>query len=143
MKKHIIVDKAVSPIGPYSHAVIANGFVYVSGQGPIIPNKGEIPTTFREQVFQTLENIRVILEGAGSSLDSVIKVQAYLSDLSNFQTYNDVYQNFFSSDPPARTTIGAKLPFTICLRTLLESPVSLSLMTIYTMNGCLQPLQTP
>ena len=115
MKKHINVDKAVSPIGPYSHAVIANGFVYVSGQGPIIPNTGEIPKTFREQVFQTCENIRVILEGAGSSLDSVVKVQAYLSDLSKFQTYNDVYQKFFSSDPPARTTVGAKLPMDISI----------------------------
>lgn len=109
MRKSIMVTSAPTPAGPYSHAVIANGFVYVSGQGPKNPQTGTIPETFVDQVQQTLNNLKTILEGAGVSLNDVVKINAYLTDLANFQAYNDVYKGFFPESPPARTTVGAQL----------------------------------
>ena len=100
---------APEPAGPYSHAVVANGFVYVSGQGPVDPETGTSPDGFEDQVRQTFENLRTILEAAGSGLDRVVKVNAYLTDLTRFSQFNGVYEEFFASDPPARTTIGADL----------------------------------
>ena len=97
------------PAGPYSHAVIANGFVYVSGQGPVNPETGSAPDGFEDQVRQTFENLRTILEAAGSGLDGVAKVNAYLTDLTRFGRFNEVYREFFAQDPPARTTVGADL----------------------------------
>ena len=109
MKKAMMVAKAAKPLGPYSHAVIANGFVYVSGQGPANPQTGLLPATIQEQVKQTLENIKAILEGVGSSLEQVVKVNAYLSDVANFGEYNQVYRTYFTHDFPARTTIGCTM----------------------------------
>lgn len=100
---------APEPAGPYSHAVVAGGFVYVSGQGPINPETGSAPDGFREQVRQTFENLRTILEAAGSGLKSVVKVNAYLTDLTRFAQFNEVYEEFFDDEPPARTTVGADL----------------------------------
>ena len=109
MKKTVNVERAAKPGGPYSHAVIANGFVYVSGQGPKNPQTNTIPQTLNEQVRQTLENVKVILEGAGVTMNDVIKVNAYLADLSYFNEFNEIYQEYFPSEPPTRTTIGAQL----------------------------------
>ena len=96
-------------MGPYSHAVVANGFVYVSGQGPVNPETGSAPDGFEDQVRQTFENLRTILEAAGSGLGDVVKVNAYVTDLTRFARFNEVYREFFSQDPPARTTVGADL----------------------------------
>ena len=109
MKKNIMVSKAPNPGGPYSHAVIANGFVFVSGQGPINPQTSTIPETFEDQVMQTLENLKTILEGTGVSLKDVVKINAYLTDLSNFQSFNNIYKEYFPESPPTRTTIGVQL----------------------------------
>ena len=98
-----------APAGPYSHAVVANGFVYVSGQGPVHPETGEMPDGFTNQVRQTLKNLRTILEAAGSGLDDVVKVNAYLTDLTRFAEFNEVYREFFGNDPPARTTVATAL----------------------------------
>jgi enamine deaminase RidA (YjgF/YER057c/UK114 family) len=70
-----------APAGPYSHAVVSGGFVFVSGQGPVDPATGKMPDGFADQVRQTLENLQTILEAAGSSLDGVVKVNAYVTDL--------------------------------------------------------------
>ena len=96
-------------MGPYSHAVVANGFVYVSGQGPVNPETKSAPDGFEDQVRQTFENLRTILEAAGSGLGDVVKVNAYVTDLTRFARFNEVYREFFPQDPPARTTVGADL----------------------------------
>jgi 2-iminobutanoate/2-iminopropanoate deaminase len=109
MRETVTVEKAPSPAGPYSHAVISNGFVFISGQGPVDPQTGTMPDAFEEQVRQTLKNVQTILEGAGSSLDNVVKVNAYVTDLTRFGVFNEVYAEFFENDPPARTTVGCSL----------------------------------
>lgn len=105
----ITASGAPEPAGPYSHAVVANGFVYVSGQGPVNPETGSTPDGFEDQVRQTFENLRTILEAAGSGLGDVVKVNAYVTDLTRFARFNEVYREFFAQDPPARTTVGADL----------------------------------
>ena len=109
MRKTVMADRGPAPAGPYSHAVIAKGFVFVSGQGPVNPESGSIPDAFADQVHQTLENLRTILEAAGSSLDNVVKVNAYVTDLTRFTEFNEVYGEFFRHEPPARTTVATAL----------------------------------
>jgi 2-iminobutanoate/2-iminopropanoate deaminase len=109
MKKTVMAEKGPKPAGPYSHAVVANGFVFISGQGPVDPETGAMPDAFADQVRQTLRNVQTILEAAGTSLDNVVKVNAYVTDLTWFQEFNEVYEEFFQQDPPARTTVGASL----------------------------------
>ena len=108
-RETVTAGGAPEPAGPYSHAVVANGFVYVSGQGPVDPETGSAPDGFEDQVRQTFDNLRTILEAAGSGLDGVVKVNAYLTDLTRFGQFNEVYGEFFAQDPPARTTVGADL----------------------------------
>ena len=109
MKKTVMAEKGPKPAGPYSHAVVANGFVFISGQGPVDPETGTMPDAFADQVRQTLRNVQAILEAAGTSLDNVVKVNAYVTDLTRFGEFNEVYEEFFQQDPPARTTVGASL----------------------------------
>jgi 2-iminobutanoate/2-iminopropanoate deaminase len=109
MRKSVIVPEAPKPAGPYSHAVVANGFVFVAGQGPQIPETGVVPDDFKEQVRQTLNNIRTILNSVGCNMKDVIKVNAYLTDPTRFADYNEVYKEFFGSDFPVRTTVQAGL----------------------------------
>lgn len=109
MRKAVMVADAAKPAGQYSHAVVANGFVYVSGQGPADPGTGAMPHDFAGQVRQTLRNLETILRGAGAGLADVVKVNTYLSDVTRFATYNDIYREFFPDNPPARTTVGAQL----------------------------------
>ncbi len=108
-RETITADNAPEPAGPYSHAVVANGFVYISGQGPMQPGTGEMPDSFEEQVRLTLNNLKTILEAAGSSLDHVVKVNAYITDLTRFSEFNEVYKEFFQNAPPARTTVATAL----------------------------------
>ena len=108
-RETITAGNAPEPAGPYSHAVVAGGFVYVSGQGPIDPETGTMPDAFVDQVRQTLGNVQTILEAAGSSLDDVVKVNAYVTDLTRFAEFNEVYKEYFKNDPPARTTVAAAL----------------------------------
>ncbi len=109
MRKAHIVEGAAKPAGQYSHAVTANGFVYVSGQGPVDPKTGVMSDNFAEQIRQTIRNVETILKGVGVSLADVVKVNAYLADLTRFKEYNEVYTEFFGVAPPARTTIGCQL----------------------------------
>jgi 2-iminobutanoate/2-iminopropanoate deaminase len=109
MRKAVTAEKGPKPAGPYSHAVVSGGFVFISGQGPVDPETGTMPDAFADQVRQTLKNVRTILEAAGSSLDNVVKVNAYVTDLTRFQEFNEVYKEFFTHDPPARTTVGTSL----------------------------------
>jgi 2-iminobutanoate/2-iminopropanoate deaminase len=109
MRRTVMVDGAVKAAGHYAHAVIANGFVYVSGQGPADPKTNVVPEGFAAQVRQTLRNVQIILQGAGADLKDVVKVNTYLSDVTRFREYNEIYKEFFVSDPPARTTVGSQL----------------------------------
>ena len=109
MRKTIMADKGPAPAGPYSHAVVADNFVFISGQGPVNPETGSMPDGFTDQVRQTFENVKTILEAAGSSLDNVVKVNAYVTDLTRFAEFNEVYKEYFDNGPPARTTIAAAL----------------------------------
>ena len=107
MRETVMAEKGPKPAGPYSHAVIANGFVFISGQGPADPETGAMPDAFADQVRQTFRNVQTIVEAAGSSLENV--VNAYVTDLTRFAEFNEVYKEFFSHDPPARTTVATSL----------------------------------
>ena len=109
MKKTVMAEKGPAGAGPFSHAVVANGFVFISGQGPVDPETGTMPDAFVDQVRQTLKNVQAILEAAGSSLDGVVKVNAYVTDLTRFGEFNEVYKEFFRTDPPVRTTVATSL----------------------------------
>ena len=108
MRKTVKVD-GMKTGGHYSHAVIANGMVFVSGQGPVDPATGKMSDNFAEQVRQTIRNLKTILNSAGADLRDVVNINAYLTDLTRFGEYNEVYREFFQNEPPARTTIGCQL----------------------------------
>lgn len=114
MEKKIIESrKAPKPAGPYSQGIIASGrILFISGQLPIDPVTGElIREPFSKAVEITLNNIRTIVMEAGGDLENIVKVTAFLTDLSKFQEFNDIYQRFFKPPYPARTTIQvSKLP---------------------------------
>jgi 2-iminobutanoate/2-iminopropanoate deaminase len=112
MRQAVQTDKAPKPVGPYSQAIKAGGLVFVSGQGALDPATGQPKRDSVEvESRQVMENLKTILEAAGSSLDRVVKSTCYLTDLADFQTFNKVYGEYFQKDPPARTTIqAARLP---------------------------------
>jgi len=111
-KQLIKTPNAPQPIGPYSQAVVANGFVYVAGQGAIDPATGKIVAGgIAEQTRQVLENIKHILEAAGCSMADVVSNTVYMVNLGDFAAMNAVYAEYFQGTPPARTTVGvASLP---------------------------------
>jgi 2-iminobutanoate/2-iminopropanoate deaminase len=113
-KTIISTNRAPAAIGPYSQAVIVNGFVFVAGQIGLVPgNRKMITGGVESQAQQALENLKVILEEAGTSLENVVKVTIYLKDLDHFNQVNDVYAKFFVQDQPARTTVQvSRLPAT-------------------------------
>lgn len=114
-KKRFETDKAAVLGGPYSQAVIYDGLIYLSGQGPILPGSNRVsPGTIEEETALTLENIRMILEEAGSSMDKVLKVTVYLLSIKEYSRFNEVYRRYFQGVLPARSCIqAAKLPFGI------------------------------
>lgn len=109
MRKAVMVSNAVKPGGHYSHAVIANEMVYVSGQIPRDPATGLVPDGFADQVRLALRNVERVLRGVGLDLSDAVKITAYLTDATRFKEYNDIYREFFPSEPPARTTVGCQL----------------------------------
>jgi 2-iminobutanoate/2-iminopropanoate deaminase len=107
-KTIVRTDKAPAPIAPYSQGVVAGGFVFVSGQGPTDPaTKQTELTDVKKATRQTLENVKAILEAAGSSIEKVVKVNVYLRDIKEFPLMNEVYATYFTKDHPVRTTIQA------------------------------------
>lgn len=107
MKKQIIrSDQAPSPIGPYSQAVKAGGFLFVSGQIALHPASGElVMQNLESETRQVMENIRSVLAQAGVSFDSIVKTSIFLSDMAHFARVNEVYASYFSGDYPARETV--------------------------------------
>jgi 2-iminobutanoate/2-iminopropanoate deaminase len=112
MKKQVQTDKAPKAIGPYSQGIIANGFVFCSGQIPIDPATGELNTgPIEEQTRQVLKNVSAVLEAAGSSLDEAVKCTVFLQDMNDFGRMNAVYAEFFKAPSPARAAVQvARLP---------------------------------
>lgn len=112
MKKDIITTpKAPAAIGPYSQAVKAGEFLFVSGQLPVHPETGVIPETVKEQAIQSLQNIKAILTEAGLGMADIVKTTIFLRDMNDFGVVNDVYSSFFAGEYPARSTVQvAKLP---------------------------------
>lgn len=108
-------DKAAILGGPYSQAIIHNGLIFLSGQGAVNPQTNQVaPGTIEEETELALENIRIILEEAGSSLNNLLQVRVYLVDIREYGRFNEVYKRYFQKDLPARTCIQAsKLPFDI------------------------------
>jgi 2-iminobutanoate/2-iminopropanoate deaminase len=112
MKKQVQTDKAPKAIGPYSQGIVANGFVFVSGQIPIDPASGELNTgSIEEQARQVLKNVGAVLEAAGSSYENVVKATVFLQDMNDFGKMNAVYAEFFEVPCPARAAVQvARLP---------------------------------
>jgi 2-iminobutanoate/2-iminopropanoate deaminase len=113
MSKRIVrTEQAPQAIGPYSQAVVGGGFVYVAGQLALDPRTGQlVPGDVRIQTQRVMENIKAILEGAGTSLGNVVKTTVFLRDMNDFGTMNEIYGSYFQEDPPARSTFQvAKLP---------------------------------
>ncbi|RMF38973.1 MAG: RidA family protein [Chloroflexi bacterium] len=108
----IATTDAPKAVGPYSQAVRAGGFVFVAGQIGLDPATGQmVEGGIAAQTRQALENLRAILEAAGSGLDRVVKTTVYMADLNDFPTMNGIYAEFFPQGPPARATVGvAALP---------------------------------
>ncbi|MDR3613121.1 MAG: RidA family protein [Candidatus Obscuribacterales bacterium] len=106
MIKIINTTDAPQAIGPYSQAISANGFVFVSGQIPINPKNSEILRgTVTEQTDQVLRNLQTILKEAGTSLEKVVKTTVYLNSMNDFEEMNKKYGEYFSSTKPARATV--------------------------------------
>jgi 2-iminobutanoate/2-iminopropanoate deaminase len=112
MRDVILTDKGPKPIGPYSQAIRTNGFLYVSGQVALDPKTGEMSAgDIRQQTERTFENIKGILEAAGSNLHHVVKTTVFLKDMNDFAAMNEVYGKYFTLAPPARSTVQvARLP---------------------------------
>jgi 2-iminobutanoate/2-iminopropanoate deaminase len=105
-RKVVLTDRAPKPVGPYSQAIVVNGFVFVAGQVPIDPSTGKVVEGgIKEQTRRVLENVKAVLEAAGSSLDRVVKVNVYLKRAEDFAAMNEVYSQYFPKEPPARTTV--------------------------------------
>ena len=108
MTRHTVsTDKAPAAIGPYAQANRAGSLVFTSGQIPLDPETGELTgTTIEEQTVRALENLKAILEAAGTSMDSVVKTTVFLADMSDFAKMNEIYSSYFTGEMlPSRTTV--------------------------------------
>ena len=114
-KQCIFSSNGPPAAGPYSHAVVAGPYVFVSGQGPFAPDGSGVQRgTMEQEARLALSNLKTVLEDAGSSLEKTVKVTAYLANMDDFQAFNEVYKEFFATDCPARTCFQAgRLPFDI------------------------------
>lgn len=116
MSKQVIhTPNAPAAVGPYSQAIIANGLLFTAGQIAIDPSVGKVVEgDIRAQTRQVLTNIRALLEAAGTNLERVVKTTVFLKNMDDFSAMNEVYGEFFPSNPPARSTVQvAKLPLDV------------------------------
>jgi 2-iminobutanoate/2-iminopropanoate deaminase len=106
MSKTIIkTDKSPAAIGPYNQGIVAGGFLFTSGQLPINPVTGQVPSSIEEQTVQVLDNLKAIIEEAGSSMEKVVKCTVYLQNFSDFEVMNKIYATYFPTNSPARATV--------------------------------------
>jgi 2-iminobutanoate/2-iminopropanoate deaminase len=112
VKDVIATEKGPKAIGPYSQAIRANGFVFISGQVAFDPATGKlVEGDVGKQTARVLENLKAIAEAAGSSLDNAVKATVFLKDMNDFAAMNEVYGRYFATHPPARSTVEvARLP---------------------------------
>ena len=112
MRKQVIAERGAPPKGVYSPAIVASGTIaYISGQGPIEPETGELQLgSFAQQAKLTFDNVTTLLEATGTSWKNVIKVGVFLADLKDFGKMNDIYKTYLTQPYPARTTVQAGLP---------------------------------
>jgi len=121
-ERRVIFPPDVKVVGPYSPGIMAGDFLYVSGQGARRPD-GQLPATFDEQVTQSLENMKTIVELAGLTMEHVVYTHVYLQDMANFDAMNRIYARYFPKNPPARATVGiVRLP--------TETPVEINAVAI-------------
>ncbi|MGB1285704.1 MAG: RidA family protein [Aggregatilineales bacterium] len=111
-KTVISTDNAPAAVGPYSQGIVANGFLFTAGQIPLVPGTGKVVEgDIQAQTKQSLENLKGVLEAAGTSLENVVKVTVFLADMNDFAAMNEIYSTFFTENPPARSAVqAAKLP---------------------------------
>jgi 2-iminobutanoate/2-iminopropanoate deaminase len=111
-KKAVSTDAAPKAIGPYSQAIICNGFAFLSGQIPLDPATNTlIEGDIAAQTERVFENLKAVLAACGSSLENVVKTTVFLKDMGEFAKMNEVYGRYFKDDPPARATVeAARLP---------------------------------
>jgi len=106
--KFVQTDKAPSAIGPYSQAVVANGMVYTSGQIALTPEGIMLENDVVMQTKQVLQNLKAVLEEAGSSMSKVIKTTIFIDSMDDFTVINEIYEEAFGSHKPARATVAVK-----------------------------------
>lgn len=109
--KTINTNKAPEALGPYSHAMVVNNLVFTSGQIPLDTEGNIVSSDVKEQTKQVLENLSVVLEEAGSDLNSVVKATIFISDMNEFQQINEVYGSYFNEHQPTRSCVEvSRLP---------------------------------
>ena len=104
-KKRISTDKSPGAIGPYNQGIVAGGFLFTSGQLPIHPETGIVPSTIEQQTIQVLDNLKAIVEEAESSLENVVKCTVYLQNMDDFNVMNKIYATYFKGIAPARACV--------------------------------------
>jgi len=109
-KNAFFSPKLPAPRGPYSQAVRAGNFLFISGLIGIEPESGEVSQDIRAQAAQVLENLRVLIEEAGGSLADIVKTTVFLANMQDFAALNEVYSRYFPANPPARSTLQAQPP---------------------------------
>lgn len=111
MKQVISTSNAPAAIGPYSQAIEVNGMVYTSGQIPVNPATGEIADSIEGQATQVMENVKNLLEAAGTSMGNVVKTTVFIKDMNDFGKINEIYAEYFEGACPARSCVEvARLP---------------------------------
>ncbi len=108
IKRAVSTDKAPAAIGPYSQAIQAGEFLYVSGQIPVDPATGEIPADVKAQAKRSLENLKAIVEAGGYTLSDVVKTTVFAAEIVDFAEVNAVYAEYFPKDAPARSFVAVK-----------------------------------
>ncbi len=114
MRKEVVrTDGAPAPVGPYSQAVVVGDLVFAAGQIALVPGTKELAgDDIRAQTRQVLENLKAVLEAAGSGLDKAVKTTVFLKNVDDFAAMNEVYGEYFAKEPPARSAVEvARLPF--------------------------------
>ncbi|MGD0022511.1 MAG: Rid family detoxifying hydrolase [Smithellaceae bacterium] len=106
MKKKILASAKLPVLGPYSSAVEAGSFIFLSGQLPLDPSTGEVVMDIKAATRQTLTNIQTVLEENGLSLKNIVKTTIFLKNMADFAAVNEIYAGFFPESPPARSTVG-------------------------------------
>lgn len=105
-KQLVMTANAPAPVGPYSQAIAAGGFVFCSGQIPLDPKTGALlDGSIEAQTKLVMDNLKAVLDAAGSSMDNIVKTTIFLTDLGDFAKVNGVYGSYFGGNPPARSTV--------------------------------------